>query len=481
MKLLVITRALEFNGGIGLYLKETLPILKKAGYDIKLIITSQISYDILQFFLPLNISVSVIPEIDFRNQEEPPDTLIKLVKEFNPEAAILHNFISINATIFLKKNMRVFYFYHTLNRLCPTGIGLLRVGCSSRHTLVPGLKCRINTLLNNCWDSKQGRRNLKAISPIKMSFYLQLADGHIVTSEFMKEQLIKNRIQSGTIHKIPLFPVNSPENINQYVYPPKRNKILYLGRITREKGAHLIPKILSMVKSDFEAEIIGTGYYFENLKKDIKKYNLENKIKLMGWLEDREQIYKSISESTITIIPSLWHEPFGLVGIESMQLKTPVIGFNIGGIPEYVRDGEAGFLIKYGNIKQFAEKIDSLLKNKQEAMKMGESASEFIEKRFTKEKHLKELKNIIKIEKNKVTAVIINFNGKRFLEKAIESIRDQTYKNIEIMVVDNKSIDGSVEYLQKLNGIEVKVMDDNLGIGPAVNKILPEISSEYLF
>lgn len=61
------------------------------------------------------------------------------------------------------------------------------------------------------------------------------------------------------------------------------------------------------------------------------------------------------------------------------------------------------------------------------------------------------------MEIKKITVVLVNYNGKKFLKKCIESIYNQTYKNILILIVDNNSTDGSVQWLA-VNYPEIKVI-----------------------
>ncbi|MEG0722270.1 MAG: glycosyltransferase, partial [Lachnospiraceae bacterium] len=49
----------------------------------------------------------------------------------------------------------------------------------------------------------------------------------------------------------------------------------------------------------------------------------------------------------------------------------------------------------------------------------------------------------------KVTVIIPNYNGKHFMEPCLKSLSEQTYKDYDIIIVDNASTDGSVEYLRE--------------------------------
>lgn len=80
-----------------------------------------------------------------------------------------------------------------------------------------------------------------------------------------------------------------------------------------------------------------------------------------------------------------------------------------------------------------------------------------------------------------ISAVIVNWNGKKWLKKCLSSLNNQTYKNIEIIVVDNASIDGSVEYLRThYPKIKIIVNKENVGYPKAVNIGIKSSLGKYL-
>lgn len=76
-----------------------------------------------------------------------------------------------------------------------------------------------------------------------------------------------------------------------------------------------------------------------------------------------EQINQIFQEIDVGIIPSIWEEIFGIIGTEWLTARIPVIGSNIGGIPEWLKDGENGFLVSPNNAQQLAQKMELFIKN----------------------------------------------------------------------------------------------------------------------
>lgn len=82
----------------------------------------------------------------------------------------------------------------------------------------------------------------------------------------------------------------------------------------------------------------------------------------------------------------------------------------------------------------------------------------------------------------KVSVIVVNFNGKHFLKKCLPSIKKQTYRNIEVIVVDNNSSDGSIPYLRKTYPNTIIIRNKkNLGFAKPNNQGAKKASGKYLF
>ena len=79
-----------------------------------------------------------------------------------------------------------------------------------------------------------------------------------------------------------------------------------------------------------------------------------------------------------------------------------------------------------------------------------------------------------------VSIVIPNYNGKHFLENCLKAVLAQTIENQEVIVVDNGSTDGSLEYLETFPGVRVIALDRNYGFCHAVNKGIQASEGEYV-
>ena len=151
------------------------------------------------------------------------------------------------------------------------------------------------------------------------------------------------------------------------------------------------------VKERARLTIIGDGPFLNELKSQAQQLNIRSAVSFTGWLtpEELEFYYR---RCRMVIVSSTWPEPFGMVGIEAMAHSKPVVAFDVGGVTEWLKNGETGFLVKPRDEASLAERINTLLSNPNLAMSMGSKGREAVEKRFTADVHVDRLLSIFENE-----------------------------------------------------------------------------------
>lgn len=120
--------------------------------------------------------------------------------------------------------------------------------------------------------------------------------------------------------------------------------ILFLGRITHDKGVHIA--IEAAKAANINLRIAGRSYSTESYwNKMIEPHINGTTVRYVGEVSLEHKI-KLIQKAKAVIFPTLYHEAFGYVLIEAMSCGTPVIAFPNGSVPEIVKDGRTGFLVK---------------------------------------------------------------------------------------------------------------------------------------
>lgn len=166
-------------------------------------------------------------------------------------------------------------------------------------------------------------------------------------------------------------------------------KILYLGRISKQKGpSYLIDaaNILAPKNIPFHIDIVGAednNLLFKNLKSEIKNLKLENNISISPPLPHSE-IPALMERYHLLILPSLW-EGMPNVIMEAFASGLPVIATNIEGSSDLVKDGITGLLAKPADSESLSEKIVSAISHYEEMREMARRAYDYLVKNHSPE------------------------------------------------------------------------------------------------
>jgi glycosyltransferase involved in cell wall biosynthesis len=108
---------------------------------------------------------------------------------------------------------------------------------------------------------------------------------------------------------------------------------------------------------------------------------------MLGFVEDMDSFMNSID---LFLLTSEW-EGFGFVLVEAMMREVPVICFDITSNPEIIKDKETGFLVPFGDLDEFTERIKALSSNSELRQKMGEAGKKRVLEHFVIEDRIREL------------------------------------------------------------------------------------------
>lgn len=167
-----------------------------------------------------------------------------------------------------------------------------------------------------------------------------------------------------------------------------------IGRLHPQKDFSTILKALRLLipnfKNNIKLLIIGDGPQKEFLEKEVKNLKLKEYVKFLGF---REDIPLLINLSDIIILSTNW-EGLPLIPLETAVCKKPIIASDVNGVRETIIDTMTGYLFKVGSKEDLARKILKLAKSKELRKKIGNKAFEFVSKKFSKEKMIKEYQNL---------------------------------------------------------------------------------------
>lgn len=132
----------------------------------------------------------------------------------------------------------------------------------------------------------------------------------------------------------------------------------YVGRIDKGKGVDILLKAVSKLTFDFRLIIVGGGDLLEEMKELSSKINKTQDIIFIGKTPNNKLV-EYYNKFDLFIFPTLMQESFGNVAIEAMGCKVPIIGSNIGALPDYIFDDINGYLFNAGNSEELANLINN--------------------------------------------------------------------------------------------------------------------------
>ncbi len=228
---------------------------------------------------------------------------------------------------------------------------------------------------------------------------LEMADAIIAVSEETRKDIIRLfNVRPDKVHVIyngidtrEYKPTRDPSTIKQLGIDPRKPYVLFVGRVTRQKGIiHLVNAIRHMDPS-FQVVLCAGAPDTDEIAHEMEK--LVNHVRLQRgnliWLRDPVQLEAKValySHADVFCCPSIY-EPFGIINLEAMACETAVVASAVGGIKEVVQDGKTGYLVplRQKQVSPFepldpekfsrdlAKKINYLMAHKTLREKMGKA------------------------------------------------------------------------------------------------------------
>jgi len=380
LRILAVNKFYYLKGGSETYYFALNKLLRGAGVDVvpfsmkdpKNLLNSYEKYFLenvdffnASFFKRLKQSLNIIYSFYAREK------VSHIIEDYRPELVHLHVFQHHFSPSILKEikkyGIPVINTVHDLKPLCPNYMMFNKGKVCEKCFKHKYYQCFINRCVKGSYAAS-------LITTIEMYLHDFLGsygnvDMFITPSRFYRQKFIEYGYPEERIVHIPNF-------IDARRYKPQYgggSYILYFGRLSREKG---IITLLNAVRNMGEELLIaGEGPFKNELITYIAEKKIDN-VRLLGLSE--------------------WYENCPLSVLESMACGKPVIGADIGGIPELVENKKTGLVFKPGNSDDLAEKIGYMLGNPDVVTAMGKEARNKVETEFNKGLHLERIMNIYK-------------------------------------------------------------------------------------
>ena len=369
MKILIINKFLYPNGGSETYIFKLGAYLQSQGHEVQYFgmehegrivgnrveaYTSDMDFRGGSKLSKLIYPIKTIYSVEARKK------IRMVLDDFQPDVCHLNNFnYQLTPSIILEirkwerksgYKCRIIYTAHDGQLVCPNHL--------MKNPITNDIceKCLDGNVLNcvkgRCIHGSAAKSVIGAMEAVfwrMMGVYRQF-DSVICCSHFLKTKLDRNPVLAEkTIAMHNFVDAVSPRDVQ------KKDYVLFFGRYSQEKG---LVTLVDVVKKLPEIPFVFAGSGpLEHLLDNIP--NAKN----VGF-QRGEALEMLIREASLTVFPSECNENCPFSVMESQMYGTPVLGANIGGIPELIRPGETGELFESGNGEELAQSIRTLYNDK---------------------------------------------------------------------------------------------------------------------
>jgi alpha-maltose-1-phosphate synthase len=245
------------------------------------------------------------------------------------------------------------------------------------------------------WLEKTALSNADRIIAVSRAMRDNILDLFDIRAETV--QVIHNGIDTTSYR-----PSQDPAVLDKYGIESNKPFVLFVGRLTRQKGIVHLLRALRHAQTDFQtvlcADGADTAEFARTVETEVLSVQAETG-KNVIWIRDMVPIKfltPLYSQAAVFICPSVY-EPFGIINLEAMACGTPVVASSVGGIPEVVVHDETGLMVPFEpssptdaepkHPDRFAEDlaaaIDALIGSPERRIEMGEAARQRVKEHFS--------------------------------------------------------------------------------------------------
>jgi glycosyltransferase involved in cell wall biosynthesis len=324
VRILIVTQHLGVVGGVETYLRAVLPRLA-ANHDVAVLAESRAA-DPAASILAQCPNVTIWPAVDWKpdvvySQGLADPSLEAELADHFPTVLFAHNY---HGTCVSGTKCHSWPAEQTCKRtLGPACLALyLPRGCGGRSP---------RTMLRLYREQRRRKETLARYRAV------------LVASRHMAAEYRRHGVADDRLHHVPLFPPDSTPDADPPAPRPRSDRVLFVGRITALKGLlHLIealPVAAAQLGRRLTLVVAGDGPMRAAAEAAAKEAGLP--AEFLGWVS-AERRDAEMRAADLLAVPSVWPEPFGLVGIEAGCVGLPAAGYATGGIPDWLTPGVSG-------------------------------------------------------------------------------------------------------------------------------------------
>lgn len=345
MRIAIVGSTQEVVGGAEVYQRWVMADLAAAGHAIAF------AFDYRAAQPERAIELGVPGVVSMCIGELGPERFLRELEQFAPDIVYLHCTADADVDAALARRFRCLIFAHSYYGACATGTRAHERPhveiCERRF----GKACVPLNYARGCGIRhprdlvRSYRRQLRRVDA------LLAARGVVVASEYVRGVLERQGVPKQRLHMIPYPVIGAQPDPEPPARRPFTDRVLFLGRLTHLKG--LVEAVISVGQASerlgrkLRLEVGGEGPELERCRRVALGAGVD--VEFCGWVDDKRRD-ELVRGADVIIVPSLWPEPFGMVGVEAGCFGVPAVAYAVGGIPEWLESGVSGELVPAGKL-----------------------------------------------------------------------------------------------------------------------------------
>lgn len=274
-------------------------------------------------------------------------------RRWGPTLVVVHGVRDPAAVAALRAIAPAAFVSHNYLGTCISGSKTHKSLTPRACTRTLGWACLAHYYPNHCggWDPRTMVRLFRANREALAG--MRAAPGAIALSAHMAGELSRHGIARERIELVP----PSVDPIDATPAPAPRAgepwRLLFVGRLDQLKGAAVLLDALPLASASLarplSLTIMGDGPARDELEARaavLARAHPGVSVEHAGWIADARATHATFARHHLLVMPSLWPEPFGLVGLEAGAAGVPTVAFDSGGIPDWLEDGVGGVLVR---------------------------------------------------------------------------------------------------------------------------------------
>lgn len=334
-------------GGAETYLAALLPALRLRGYELAFWCEERTPPE----------RESLVPEglISWSVADDGLEAALAGLREWRPDLLFVNGLTDPAIEAALQGVAPAVFYAHNYYGTCITGAKMVSRPearpCGKRF----GIGCLAHYYPRQCG----GRSPLTMLTQYRVQARrLDLLGGYraiVCASEHMRAEYVNHGLPGERVHVAP-YPVEIPgdrrtDPVDARASDPAGPwRILCAGRIERQKGVSLLLRALPLVRKGLgrplEVMVAGEGAERERLEALAARQMAADpglSVRFLGWT-NRDTLDSLIADVDVLALPSVWPEPFGMIGLEAGLVGVPTVAYAVGGIPDWLEHGVNGML-----------------------------------------------------------------------------------------------------------------------------------------